>query len=86
MTAEAPPPKPDKVGLNTSLHIDVEIYAGPHIPIAIKEMVELANRLQIDVWAKMNGIRTLAQPGDDPEKIYAAWDYALQNKREYARA
>lgn len=66
------------------LHIDVEVYGGAHIPHAIEQMVALANRLQIGVWAKLNGVRVGAHPGDDAAKLAERWDAALASGREWA--
>lgn len=67
--------------MKTDLSIDVDVYAGSHIPAVIKQMVDLANRVQIDVWAKLNGVRTLARAGDDPEKLAEAWNREMQSDK-----
>jgi len=68
----------------SDLYIDVQVYGGSHIPDVIRQMVELANRLQISVWAELNGVRTLARPGDDPAAIIASWDEALTSNYKIA--
>ena len=62
----------------SDLSIDVDVYGGTHIPDAIKQMVDLANRMQITIWATLNGVRTLARPGDDAEEIHKAWERAME--------
>lgn len=58
-----------------SLYIDVQVYGGSNIPKdVIPEMVALADRLQISVWASLNGVRTLARPGDDAAALAEAWE------------
>lgn len=71
---------------NSDLHITVQVYGGAHIPRVIEEMVDLANRMQISVWAELNGVRTLARVGEDPVAIYRAWEEAIDKKRGYASA
>lgn len=69
-----------------SLHIDVEVYGGADIPTAIYQMVQLANRIGVDVWASLNGVRTLARPGDDAMLITEEWSRALRRPYKYASA
>jgi len=69
-----------------NLYLDVEVYAGRNIASAIKEMIQLADRLGIDVWSSLNGVRTMARPGADHKKLHAAWDDALENKKGIASA
>jgi hypothetical protein len=66
------------------LYIDLNVYGGAFIPSVIRQMVELANRIGISVWAELNGVRTLARVGDDPEKIHAAWEEAGKLRRSHA--
>lgn len=71
----------------SALYIDVEVHAGSNITESvIPGMVGLANRLLIDVWASLNGVRTLARPGDDPAAIIAAWETESTSTREYRTA
>lgn len=66
------------------LYIDVKVYGGSDIPKAINQMVLLANRIGLTVWADLNGVRTLARPMDDPQMITLDWHEALKNKRSHA--
>lgn len=68
------------------LDIGVKVYGGAHIPRVIRQMVGLANRLEISIWADLNGVRTLARPGDNHEAIYEAWDAAITHKHSHASA
>lgn len=58
----------------SNIYLDIDVLGGTHIHDAIREMVALAGRLQIDIWANLNGIRLCARPGDDPELCVAAWE------------
>ena len=70
-----------------ALHIDVEVYGGSDIPTAIHQMVQLANRTGLSIWASLNGVRTLARPGDDAMLITEEWSRALKRPNyKYASA
>lgn len=71
---------------DNDLYIDVKAYGGAHIPDVIVQMVELAGRLQIDIWVELNGVRTLARQNDAPALIEVAWRDALDKKRSHASA
>jgi len=73
-----------RVDEKNDLYIEVSVYGGARIPNVIKEMVELADRMKISVWASLNGVRTLARIGDDAEKIHAAWEEAVKLNRSHA--
>lgn len=68
------------------LYIEVKVYGGAHIPQVITQMVALASRLQISIWAELNGVRTLARPTDDPARIVEGWEEAGRLKRTHASA
>ena len=70
----------------SDLYIDVQVYGGSSIPKVILEMSELADRIGITIWASLNGVKTLARPGDDPKQIIAAWEEAMREKRSHASA
>lgn len=68
------------------LYMEIEVYGGSDIPTAIQQMVQLANRTGLSIWATMNGVRTLARPGDDAMLITEAWSYALKHSQSHASA
>lgn len=68
----------------SDIYIDVKVYGGTHCHKAIMDMQALADRIGVSVWADLNGVRTLARPGDSWAKIIAAWDFAVANNKEYA--
>lgn len=68
------------------IYIEVKAYGGAHIADAIKQMVALANKAKVDVWAELNGVRTLARPFDAPSDIYAAWCRSIDTKQSHASA
>jgi hypothetical protein len=67
-----------------ALHIDVKVYGGKDIPTAIHQMVLLANRTGLSIWAELNGVRTLARPGDDAQMICVDWADAVKHQRSHA--
>lgn len=70
-----------------NLYIDVQVYGGADIPTAIGQMVQLANRTGLSIWATLNGVRTLARPGDDAMLITEEWSQALKRPNyKYASA
>lgn len=66
------------------LYIDVSVYGGASIPSAIRQIADLANRLQIDAWATLNGVRTLVRPGDNPAETIKAWESSKTGDRASA--
>lgn len=72
----------------SDLYLDVQVkaYGGSNIPEVIKQMVALADRIGITVWAELNDVRTLARPGDDAERIWRAWEEASGSKMPYKMA
>ncbi len=71
----------------SSLKIDIGVYGGANIPDeVIPEMVALAERLQISVWADLNGVRTLAQPGDSSIQLAIQWREASERGGNHAYA
>lgn len=59
------------------LHIEVTAYGGATVQKAIVQMVALAQRLDVDVWCYLNGVRTLARPTDNADSLYAQWERSL---------
>lgn len=68
------------------IYVEVQAYAGAHCHSIIRQMVALATRINVDVWATLNGVRTLARPFDDWEKLIKAWETELEEKRPYPHA
>lgn len=60
-----------------SIKIDVEIYAGTRAEDAARELVALAKRIGITVWADFNDKRVLARPEDDPDMLAARLTEAI---------
>jgi len=72
--------------MGNDLYVDVKAYGGSHIHQVIRQMVALATRINVDVWCDLNGVRTLARPFDDWEKLIVAWEAELDSKRAYKHA
>lgn len=51
----------------TAIILRVELLAGSDIEDACKEIIALADRIQIIVMAKFNGVELLASPGYDAQ-------------------
>lgn len=69
----------------SSLKIDVGVYGGANISDeVIPEMIALADRLQIHVWAELNGVRTLARPGDSSVRLAIKWQESLSTSKKFA--
>lgn len=49
-----------------SLFLDVEVSGGTSIEEAAQDAIDLANRIDITVLFRFNGVRCMACPGDDP--------------------
>lgn len=64
------------------ISVSVECRAGSDIHYAIVEMIQLADRLGIDVEAKMNSVKVIVHPGDDPQITSWRWDEALKEKSQ----
>lgn len=92
MSAESPkievgnPDAAARKKIGGDLYMEVQAYAGAHVHSIIRQMVALATRINADVWCDLNGVRTLARPFDDWEKLIAAWEEELQTKRAYKHA
>lgn len=63
--------------LGGNLSMEVKAYGGSHCHECIRDMPALANRIRIDIWSSLNGVRTLVRPGDDPEATISAWEGAF---------
>lgn len=62
------------------LWLKLQGTAGSDIDEVAADMVEVANRLRINVEVRANGIQMLCTPGDTPEAVEAAY-YAQLNAR-----
>lgn len=51
--------------MRPDLYITVEAFAGSDIRHIADEMIALANRMQVVVECKCNGVTMMARPGDD---------------------
>lgn len=80
------PGRADGFSDKSDIYIDVKAYGGADIANVCRDMVDLANRLGITVWASLNGVRTLARPGDDPTALFRQWDRASSSSRPYKYA
>lgn len=56
-----------------SLTIACEADAGDDIGATIRQMVALANRLEIGLHCDMNGVLVIAEPGDCAETLLDYW-------------
>jgi hypothetical protein len=69
----------------SSLWLIVEVRPGADIAEACRDSVALAGRLGIVVWFGFNGVKCLARPGDNPEKIEAECNYILADRNTGVR-
>lgn len=67
----------------SNLTITVEYSPGIMIVDIIKQMVDLANRMQIKVHCEINQIHVFVSPGDPPKKIYVNYNRASIQKLKY---
>lgn len=65
------------------LYFTVYVYPGADCRDACKQMVRLANRLGIDVDAKLNGVTVIAKPNASPVKLAALWEHAMQSDSKH---
>lgn len=64
-----------------SVSIKVEVLAGSSITSqSIPEMIALANRVGVPVEASLNGVTTIAHPGDDEIDLALAWEHEIGSK------
>ena len=77
------PGRSDGIKDRSNIYIDVQAYGGSDIGHVCHDMVALADRLGIAVWATLNGVRTLARPGDNPAALFREWDKACSSRTLY---
>lgn len=65
--------------LGRNLSIEVSAYGGSHCHVCIHDMQKLADRLGIDVWCTLNGVRTLSRPGDSADACIEQWNKQVGN-------
>jgi len=66
------------------LSIKVDILPGtPIISDAIPQMISLAKRLNCMVDANVNGVKIIANPGDNEVDLALAWDDQIKSKSQY---
>lgn len=64
-----------------SLFLDVEVSGGTSIEEAAQDAIDLANRIDITVLFRFNGVRCMACPGDDPRLLVDRWSRLLVNSQ-----
>lgn len=84
MTTEAKTERSVRSG--SDIYLDVKVYGGTDISKACRDMVALADRMDITIWAELNGVRVLARPGDDGAALWQAWQDAVQSKASHPMA
>ena len=57
----------------TAIILRVELLAGSDIEDACKEIIALADRIQVIAIAKFNGVELMAVPGDDAQIMVQEW-------------
>lgn len=72
--------------MSTDLAIQVEVLAGAHVEKVCRQMVMLANQLGVAVESSLNGIKTRARPGVDPDELYKAWEVEMTSTRAFKYA
>lgn len=71
---------PNRYNFYPSLTLKVEASPGSDIPAhVIPEMCGLARDLHCDVASNLNGVYTIASPGDDGKALAERWDRELQS-------
>lgn len=66
-----------------SLHLNVEVLGGSSIHDACKEACDLADRINVTVDFKFNGVTCIAHPGTDPGDLAKNWNAVLQSKFQH---
>lgn len=66
-----------------SLHLKVEVLGGSSIHDACKEACDLADRINVTIDFKFNGVTCIAHPGTDPSDLAKNWDTVLQSKFQH---
>ena len=61
------------------MHIKAEFDAGESIEQACKDICTLATRIGFNVEADFNGVRLVAKPMGQPEKLRGEWVEALRS-------
>ena len=67
----------------SNLWLTMEVSPGSNIQRTCEEAVRLANFLGICIWFNFNGVKCLARPGDDPERICESWNRELQSSHSH---
>lgn len=67
-----------------TLSITVEAYVGTSFESIVRDTVQLATRLRLDVWCEINGVRLLTRPDDSALDVLRALESAITNQRSHA--
>ncbi len=62
------------------LWLTIEVSPATDILDACNEAIRLANLLGIGIWFDFNGVKCLARPGDDAQRLSSDWDRELKSK------
>jgi hypothetical protein len=74
------------MNMQTNLSILVEVSAGTDIETAAEECMRLANKLNVIVDFKFNGVTCMAIPGGDYKNIPINYFEAQESKSVYKLA
>lgn len=66
--------------MHSTLYINVKAYPGSDVVDTAMDMVQLATRFEISVWASFNGVRLCARPGGNYHTLIANYRKALTSK------
>ena len=67
--------------MRTCLYMFVHIEGGASVKDALQEMVDLANRLQVNLEAEANDVSLIVCPGDQVETLQTCWDMVKMGGR-----
>jgi hypothetical protein len=56
-----------------TIWVEIQVAGGSPIEEVTQEAIALANRLQIAVHFKFNGVSCWGEPGDDPARFARQW-------------
>ena len=64
------------------LYVKAEASAGADIAEVVVDMVELAARIGTPIECGLNGVTTIAYPGDKAGDLFMAWQAALNSSHQ----
>lgn len=65
------------------IELEVKMFAGTSIENACKQSVELANKLDVCITFKFNGVLCMANSTTNADKLVEAWNEQMDSKSQY---